>query len=489
MSMPAEQVTPIYDLDMARDFFRMIERDGSFMLQTFDDVPKGVKGDTALAASILWPAGDPAGQQRAWNKILSLYARGAGVFFTVNRTDGTGRKRENIPSIRGAWRENDHGCTTELPLQPSLTVESSPGKFHEYILASDHWPADEEGSAEHRAIEERIIESYGSDPNAKDLSRVLRVPGFLHRKDKDKPHLVRIVSSPGWRYPRQQIIEAFPPVERSQRTKAKSNGAAPHSDPGRDDGEDQRIRDALFRVDATERHVWLTIGMAIEAHYGDAGRSLWDEWSATAPDKYSLDDQDRVWRSFKGSGVTIGTLFHYARHGGWEDGTKKLYEEWCRKQGGQPKDDDEAKSKYRLSARSISYFEDFNRALKLDWVIKNLFAKEHTSYLIAPPGGGKSALLSSAVTYLGVGKDWHGFKIPKRCASVIIPLERGSLVKKRIWAESAREGFGEVPVAVSPGMIDLRSPKCVAGGRPVRAGGCLAQYRYLRQGDRRRRRG
>jgi hypothetical protein len=214
MSIPAEQVTPtpIYDLEMARDFFRTIERDGSFMLQTFDDVPKGVKGDPALAASILWPAGDPAGQQRAWNKILSLYTRGAGVFFTVNRTDGTGRKRENIPSIRGAWRENDTGCTTELPLQPSLTVESSPGKFHEYILASDHWPADDRGSADHRAIEERMIESYGSDPNAKDLSRVLRVPGFLHRKDRNNPHLVRIVASPGWRYPRQQIVEAFPPV-------------------------------------------------------------------------------------------------------------------------------------------------------------------------------------------------------------------------------------------------------------------------------------
>ena len=53
MSMPAEQVTPIYDIAMALDFFRMIERDGSFMLQTFDDVPKGVKGDPALAFSIL----------------------------------------------------------------------------------------------------------------------------------------------------------------------------------------------------------------------------------------------------------------------------------------------------------------------------------------------------------------------------------------------------------------------------------------------------
>jgi Primase C terminal 2 (PriCT-2)/RepB DNA-primase from phage plasmid len=215
-------------------------------------------------------------------------------------------------------------------------VESSPGKFHEYILASDHWPADDRGSADHRAIEERMIESYGSDPNAKDLSRVLRVPGFLHRKDRNNPHLVRIVASPGWRYPRQQIVEAFPSVERSRQTNAKTNGAAP----GRGAGEDQRIRDALFSIDATERHVWLTMGMAIEAHYGDAGRSLWDEWSLTAMDKYNERDQDRTWRSFKGSGVTIATLFHYAKHGGWEDGTEKLYEEWCRKQA-PPKDDEQ----------------------------------------------------------------------------------------------------------------------------------------------------
>ena len=54
----------------------MIERDGSFMLQTFDDVPQGVKGDgRSLASTVLWPAGDPAGQQRAWNKILiSIHA-------------------------------------------------------------------------------------------------------------------------------------------------------------------------------------------------------------------------------------------------------------------------------------------------------------------------------------------------------------------------------------------------------------------------------
>ena len=173
-----------------------------------------------------------------------------------------------------------------------------------------------------------MIESYGSDPNAKDLSRVLRVPGFLHRKDRNNPHLVRVVSSPGWRYPRRQIVDAFPPVR--QQAKKTGDGEVlpkgPHISE-RDDNEDRRIRDALFSIDATERHVWLTIGMAIEAHYGQAGRALWDEWSLTAKDKNNPADQDRVWDSFKGSGISIGTLFHYAKHGGWEDSTKGLHEE------------------------------------------------------------------------------------------------------------------------------------------------------------------
>ena len=60
---------------MARDFFRMIERDGSFMLQTFDDVPSGVKGDPALASSVLWPAGDGRTATRLEQGAASLCQR------------------------------------------------------------------------------------------------------------------------------------------------------------------------------------------------------------------------------------------------------------------------------------------------------------------------------------------------------------------------------------------------------------------------------
>ena len=138
-----------------------------------------------------------------------------------------GEGERTSPASAACGRENDNGDTTALPLQPSLIVESSPGKIPSNTsLASDHWPADEQGSAEHRAIEERMIESYGSDPNAKDLCRVLRVPGFLHRKDKNRPHLVRVVSSPGWRYPRQQIVDAFPPVESARQQAKKTHGSS-----------------------------------------------------------------------------------------------------------------------------------------------------------------------------------------------------------------------------------------------------------------------
>ena len=73
----AEQITrtPIYDLDMARDFFRMIERDGSFMLQTFDDVPSGVKSDRSLASTVLWPAGDPCRTGTGLEQYISPLCR------------------------------------------------------------------------------------------------------------------------------------------------------------------------------------------------------------------------------------------------------------------------------------------------------------------------------------------------------------------------------------------------------------------------------
>ena len=181
--------------------------------------------------------------------------QGAGVFVTINETDGKGRKSENIKRIRAVWQEDDDAFEGAFPLESVDGCRKLARKVSS-LLAHYDWPADEQGRADFAAVMERMAESFGCDKNAKDLSRVLRVPGFLHRKT-ETPHLVHIVEATGRRYSRAQIIAAFPPVVRKQKTYTQRKWAP------RDD-DDQRIRDALHSIDPDDREIWRECGMALK---------------------------------------------------------------------------------------------------------------------------------------------------------------------------------------------------------------------------------
>ena len=138
--------------------------------------------------------------------LTGLNQRGAGVFVTVNETDLRGRRKSNIVRVRAVWQEDD-GDGKPIPLEPHVVVESSPGKHHRYLFV-DGLSLDE-----HTAVQETLVTRFGSDPNAKDLSRVLRLPGFWHRKGK--PHMVRSADESHQQpYTREAILAAFPPVKR-----------------------------------------------------------------------------------------------------------------------------------------------------------------------------------------------------------------------------------------------------------------------------------
>jgi hypothetical protein len=76
--------------------------------------------------------------------------------------------------------------------------------------------------------------------------------------------------------------------------------------------DDERVKQALFSIPAVDREVWIACGQALQAHFGEAGRDLFHEWSATCPEKYDQRSCDRVWASFRGTGRGIGTIFFYA---------------------------------------------------------------------------------------------------------------------------------------------------------------------------------
>lgn len=82
-----------------------------------------------------------------------------------------------------------------------------------------------------------------------------------------------------------------------------------------------RIESALAHIPADHRETWLMAAMGIKAELGEDGFSLWDDWSQSASN-YSASAARSVWKSCRGSGVSIGSVFHEARANGWRDDAK-----------------------------------------------------------------------------------------------------------------------------------------------------------------------
>ncbi len=80
-----------------------------------------------------------------------------------------------------------------------------------------------------------------------------------------------------------------------------------------------RIRNALQFIDASDRDIWLRMGMAIKSELAEAGFDVWEEWSLH-DESFNPKDARDVWKSIRAGGrVTIGTLFYEAKAKGWCD--------------------------------------------------------------------------------------------------------------------------------------------------------------------------
>lgn len=79
-----------------------------------------------------------------------------------------------------------------------------------------------------------------------------------------------------------------------------------------------RIQSALSFIPSDVRETWLSMAMAIKSEVGDDGFEVWDAWSQTASN-YNAQAARSVWKSCRGRGITIGSLFHEAKLHGWRD--------------------------------------------------------------------------------------------------------------------------------------------------------------------------
>lgn len=144
---------------------------------------------------------------QVWETICGYNAAGYGVFLTPAAMDGTGRLLENVHYLRANYVDLDKG-SVEANAQraaashpaPCFQVRSSPGKVHIYWCVEPY-----QGNDRFETLQRKLVQTYDSDPQVIDATRVMRVPGTINHKYGSPGHLVTCEALPGYTHPRTTI--------------------------------------------------------------------------------------------------------------------------------------------------------------------------------------------------------------------------------------------------------------------------------------------
>jgi AAA domain len=113
------------------------------------------------------------------------------------------------------------------------------------------------------------------------------------------------------------------------------------------------------------------------------------------------------------------------------------------------------------TALNLTYFDECGAYANKQWILKGIIARGETSAWIAPPGAGKSALLTEIAVHCAAQIDWRGHRAKAGCGVVVLALERGDLFKRRLRVYHQRDELSGLPIAVADTIIDLLNPSCV----------------------------
>jgi Protein of unknown function (DUF3631)/Primase C terminal 2 (PriCT-2)/RepB DNA-primase from phage plasmid len=318
----------------AERFLAIIGRGATkFSFQTFDDNRERAKAHAEANALRKKEGEEPLPSPFAriihgtlaecFDELARLNDAGAGVFVTVNATDFNGRAKKNIVAVRALFVDRDDR-TKPRPADgrvPHVVVESSDRGEHEY------WLVDGCALDDFTGKQKALIALHDSDRSVHDLPRVMRLPGFHHRKGE--PRLVRIVT----------VNDHLPPYSASEFESAaeephQSSSGDPTADPKRIaaalaviPNDNEPIKGYAIPLKGEPRRnddwdTWCNMGMAVFRAVGAdageaaaaAGLALFMAWSAKSPkhsDAGTLEKWGQI-RKSPPSEITAASIFHRA---------------------------------------------------------------------------------------------------------------------------------------------------------------------------------
>lgn len=183
------------DTAMAARFLTALTGDPVHTFQTFAEADKSKRAHNRIIHGSLESRG---------RLLAPLNDQGAGVFVMVNGGDRMGRKSGNVTAARALFVDLDGapvGPVLDCQLPPRIVVESSPGRWHCY------WPIVDLPLERFTDAQKALAARFGGDPTVCDRNRVMRLPGFLHRKGE--PFQTRLVKAEHAPLTWQEMVQAF----------------------------------------------------------------------------------------------------------------------------------------------------------------------------------------------------------------------------------------------------------------------------------------
>lgn len=199
-----------------------------------------------------------------------------------------------------------------LAFQPTVLIDSGGGYHAYWFLAEPHPIEDESERRRIQALQASWVKFTGGDPGAKDLARVLRIPGTLNYK-YDPPRPVAFVwYNAQCLYSLDELRAAIPGELQASETHTPSKHGAKQ--------ERRKTNLIVWAAELLERldpsrcddyESWVATGMAL-SELGAAGQEMWKDWSKGSS-KYKEGDCEKKWATFKpGDGLSLGSLYHWA---------------------------------------------------------------------------------------------------------------------------------------------------------------------------------
>ena len=359
----------------------------SFTFQTFDD--NYDRKDRSLAKLMHGTL------EEHWDTLVEYSNNGAGVFIAVNRTDLKGRRKSNMVGTRACWIEDD-GDATAPPIKPNFIVESSKDHFHSYILH-----ALPEKDFQH--IQNALIKDFHSDANARDYTRVLRLPGFPHQKVRKEKgltgtkfmvHITENNDLPA--YQKDTLAEHF--RFNGHKTPSEKPKALPVKPTHKNL---LLVEEALNHIPCTERESWVSVSHAVKL-LGQEAFPLWDAWSRKSHN-YDAAGNMEVWASISPERTDIASVFrkageHGMRHNRVEECILLIASDELTPKALPDAEPETVKNYFKDAAMTAEIANGIGRER---WLYQDVIMAEALTIVCAPPNGGKTAILYDIAQQIG----------------------------------------------------------------------------------------